>query len=398
MQNRGFSLVEMAIVTMIIGILLVPLLSMYRASVSGGALKATEVNLQKTSEALVEFAGNNGRYPCPASLIIGPGEPNFGMPDCRDGKGYSGFTQPTTPGDCFAGICRSRGRDINGDSVGETILIGAVPYVIMNEGQGANLPDVPLSISNSELLPGNQTLDGWGNRMTYAVSEVLTKSATFNPYSGVISAVDENGLSLLDDPGTAHFVLVSHGDDGAGGYTRGGMDIDSCHIGAKDGDNCNQNSAGRFVSALRSLNPGPDYYDDMIKYVSFSAASIWENINETSIYNAPGGNVAVGKENATAKLDINGNIQAVQVHTPQFCGQASGECYDPALIAGDEAPMQCDPGEVMVSIDHGQSHCVAIPKATVNSSCPSGEVVVGISNLGNLKCCPVSASGVLECP
>lgn len=398
MKNHGFTLLELALATMIIGILTVPLLNMYKAGSSGASIRETEKSLQLTSEALVEFAANNERYPCPASLTLAPGEPNYGMPDCRDGHGYSGYTQPTTIGDCFAGICRVAGRDVNGDGVSDSVLVGAVPYVIMNEGGLGVPPNVPASTANSELLAGRDTFDGWGRRLTYAVTEALTSATTYNPYGGGISVEDENGLSLLELPGTVHFVLISHGDDGAGAYTRNGTLTRSCNNMALDGQNC-QHTQATYVSALRSLASGNDYYDDMVRYISYTASAIWQNVNEEAIFNAPGGNVAIGKEDADFKLDINGNIQAVQVHTQMFCGQggrAAGDCYKPSIIGGNEPTMQCPTGSLMVGIKHGMADCKPVPAANMNSTCAAGQVVVGISNLGNVKCCPLSSAGVLQ--
>lgn len=401
MQNRGFSLVELAIVTMIIGILMVPLLNLYKAGASGSSIRTTEKNLQLTSEALVEFAGYNERYPCPASLTIGVGQPNYGLPDCRDGNGYSGFTQPTTPGDCFAGICRTLGRDVDGDGIQDSVLIGAVPYEILNSGGAGNPPLVPASVANSEFLPASATFDGWGNRLTYAVTESLTSSATYNPYGGGISVVDENNLSLLELPGTVHFALISHGDDGAGAYTRNGNQVKACNSVSKDGPNCSQTSA-TYVSALRSLANSTAYYDDMVRYISYTASTIWQNVDQYAIFNAPGGRVAIGQEDATAKFDVNGNIQSVQLHTQRFCGQggsAANECYTPSVIAGNEPSMQCPTGSLMTAIKFGQAVCTPVPAVNMNSTCASGQVVVGISNLGNVKCCTLSSAGALQnCP
>lgn len=397
MQNRGFSLVELAIVIMIIGILTVPLLNLYQVSLSGANIRDTERNLQLTSEALVEFAGNNERYPCPASLIIAPGDFNYGMPDCRDGHGYSGYTQPTTIGDCFAGICRVAGRDVDEDGNPDSVLVGAVPYNIMNASSVGNPPHIPASSGNTELLAGASTHDAWGNRLTYAVTESMTKSVSFNPYGGAISVVDEDNQSMLEIPGTVHFVLISHGDDGAGAYSRNGSLSTLCNGVATDGQNCQRNTA-TYVSALRSLAPGANYYDDMMRYISYTASTIWENVGQDAIHNAPGGNVAVGLENATSKFHIDGNLQSVQLHTQRFCGQggsAASECYSPALIAGDEPEMQCPTGSLITAIKFGRAVCTPVPAVNMNSSCATGQVVVGISNLGNVKCCPLSSSGVL---
>lgn len=401
----GFTLIEMAMVTLIIGILMGPLLLLYRSSVSNKQLEVTNENLQLASEALTEFAGNNERYPCPARLDLGPGDPFYGVPDCRDGFGYSGFTEPTTPGDCHAGICRATGfRDLDGDGTNDPILIGAVPFQIMNEGDTVGAPpNIPPSIKNSVMLPASEVIDGWGRKLTYAVTESMTDSASFSVYSGVIEAVDENGKSLLDKPGTAHFALISHGDDGSGAYTTQGKLVEDCKIGEIDSKNCQQ--LGTVVSGLRSLASGTNYNDDVVKYISYTASSIWtaSSMVEGAIYNVPGGRVGIGTEDPNDMLEVAGNLQALELHTKEFCGLADDpdECYDPAIIAGDvpaaNGGLRCPSGQVLQAIQNKTPVCITPSVAAGNASCPAGQVVVGVSNFGNVKCCPLNA-GVLNCP
>ncbi|MGZ9097753.1 MAG: type II secretion system protein [Micavibrio sp.] len=402
MQNRGFTLIEMAMVSLIIGILLGPLLMLYRNSLSSHQIEVTEENLRASSEAITEFAGLNLRYPCPASLWLGPEDPNYGVPDCRDGTGYSGFTAPSTPGDCHAGICRAFGRDADGDGSNDTILIGAVPVTVLNEGDPSGTPP---SFRNSIFLPASNALDGWKQKLTYAVSESMTDSTTFSPYRGAIEIVDENGISLLDEPGIAHFVLVSHGDNGVGAYTNNGDLITSCTLGDIESPNCSQ--AGYYVSGLRSLADGFDYNDDIIKYMNYTASAIWtaSSMVDGAIFNAPGGNVAIGVDDpGNQMLAIAGNLQALELHTPALCGQADDpdECYDPELIGGDvpkaAGGLKCDSGQFLTAIEDGEEVCAAPSVAMGTDTCPAGEVVVGISNLGNVRCCPVDAMGVLTCP
>lgn len=64
---RGFSLVELAVVLMIVGLLLGGLLVPLSAQRDTEALKTTEKALLDIREALLGFAAASGRLPCPAS-------------------------------------------------------------------------------------------------------------------------------------------------------------------------------------------------------------------------------------------------------------------------------------------------------------------------------------------
>jgi len=70
---RGFTLVEMAIVLLIMGLLLGGGLTVLSAQIEQQRINDTQRQLEQAREALIGFALANGRLPCPASATIPAG-------------------------------------------------------------------------------------------------------------------------------------------------------------------------------------------------------------------------------------------------------------------------------------------------------------------------------------
>jgi prepilin-type N-terminal cleavage/methylation domain-containing protein len=66
-MQSGFTLVEIAIVLVIFGLLLAALLSPLQAQRAIAAQRETEVALENAKKALIGFAQANGRLPCPST-------------------------------------------------------------------------------------------------------------------------------------------------------------------------------------------------------------------------------------------------------------------------------------------------------------------------------------------
>lgn len=74
--TTGFTLVEMAIVLVIVGLLLGGLLMPIATQVEQKRISETRASLEQIKEALIGFAAANGRLPCPATALTG-GQESF---------------------------------------------------------------------------------------------------------------------------------------------------------------------------------------------------------------------------------------------------------------------------------------------------------------------------------
>lgn len=242
----GFTLIEIAIVIIISGLLL----SFFSAGLNiyfkQRALSTTAENLRNAEQSLKTFLEVNGYYPCPANRASKKGEATFGKaaPLCMiDSK------QVTT----------SSNRADNPSVVGRDgiyVRVGLLPFR-------------SLGLSDSEAV------DGWGHILQYAVTEVLTDREIFNPLSGSIDVVAEDRQSRLTPPGTAQYVIFSTGEDGMGGYSDNGIPTGKCQPDLLQSENCDDDAI--FMDAQRQyettekgkVRTSVISYDDNIVYQQY---------------------------------------------------------------------------------------------------------------------------------
>lgn len=221
----------MAVVLLIIGAVMAIALPMTGAYLDNSYRSKTTTTLQAVQTALVNFATQNGRLPCPADGAI------------PDGAVGAGVEARNAAGDCLVTA---------GGAIGQ--VRGVVPWVTLG-------------------LATADALDGWNNRITYRVTAEqaginlglgLTRAGALNmtgcdaagaaavnatnPISCVAGCAAANlgactsalnfvlsrGLQLSDGAGNclldpfaatptgAAYVLISHGTNRAGAYTSTG--------------------------------------------------------------------------------------------------------------------------------------------------------------------------------
>ncbi|MHB9116934.1 MAG: type II secretion system protein [Burkholderiales bacterium] len=95
-SERGFTLVEMAIVLVIVGLLLGGMLMPLSAQIDQRKIGDTQKTLDGIKEALIGFAVANGRLPCPASPTSNGVESPVGGGACSNP--YDGFLPAATLG------------------------------------------------------------------------------------------------------------------------------------------------------------------------------------------------------------------------------------------------------------------------------------------------------------
>jgi prepilin-type N-terminal cleavage/methylation domain-containing protein len=145
-RNTGFTLVEMAIVLVILGFVLGALLLPLQAQRQQIFQAQTEATLENAKRALLGFAQRNGRLPCPAT--------NNGTAIFPDDTGTA---NPNASGACNQ-------------------LVGFLPATSLG-----------VEPTDSQGF----VLDGWNNRIRYAITTANTNAFTSN------NAMNNLGLSAL---------------------------------------------------------------------------------------------------------------------------------------------------------------------------------------------------------
>lgn len=333
-QNRtaGFTLIEIAIAMMIVGILLVPTLQLYNLYQKDKARIDTENAIKIVQTALEKFVIENERYPAPADPSIAIG---------ALGSGQEVATPIATA--CAADIaaaCVTNAGSVDtaadADVIADNVYIGDVPYAALG-------------------IPFIASLDARGFKLKYAVSAALTDETSFGNTFGAIEMLnDERNTTLpasasnyLAGAPRAHYVIISHGQDSRGAFNQSGTLTQACGTAAngRDFENCDNDAVFKnniyqyqavVTDPLPDLTPqysyavGANYFDDVVYAATSVLSGIWSLIpNQSSITSTQGGNVQVGPVAActnasclpVSKLNVNGDVRADgEIRTGRICG------------------------------------------------------------------------------
>ncbi|MEZ5814713.1 MAG: prepilin-type N-terminal cleavage/methylation domain-containing protein [Alphaproteobacteria bacterium] len=397
--QNGFTLIEMSISLIIIGILIAIFFPIYQQYIEEQRRITTEQNVVKAGAFIEEYRKANGAYPCPAPMKIATNLAQYGRAvDCRNPP-YDPAT--LAPGNCSAdGICYESA--IAGRAIGLTdpnVIVGTIPYRDLQ-------------------LDEDTSLDGYNNRLLYAVTYSMTDRTTFDFSAGAISVVDENAPRVLPD-GSADYVVLSMGKTGTGGFSREGVLKAPCAGGTRDTQNCNPGldtgaapANSIYVAALKNTSNTADFFDDIVVYSSPQTISPWKrtDANQENMEALALNNVGVGTATPSKKLFISSSTGATpppslrvsggagndgRIFTSQVC-DSGGNCFTPENIAGDNAAnpadgtpgngMKCPAGQYMIGIENGAARC----KSSLNIDCPSdtAPVLRRINPDGTLDCAP----------
>jgi prepilin-type N-terminal cleavage/methylation domain-containing protein len=216
-RQRGFSLVELAVVLVIVGLLIGGLLTPLQMQFEQQRVGDTERGLEDAREALLGYALRNGYLPCPAVSASNGLEDRQGN-NCRDGKRQ-----------------------------------GLLPWATLGVGK----------------------LDAWGHIYRYSVTPAFSNSqamfdlrtarditiGTRDPRGNLVTATAVNDIPA---------VVLSHGRNGFGGFSDAGirnLSVSSTNVDERT----NASTRGiAFVARTRSDNsaaPGGEF-DDMVVWIS----------------------------------------------------------------------------------------------------------------------------------
>ncbi|MFN3700994.1 MAG: type II secretion system protein [Alphaproteobacteria bacterium] len=371
--EKGFTLIEIAVVVMIIGLITAPILGVYHLHQVKKQIEKTEKSLSRSVDAIVGFKSLFGRYPCPAPLNAVPGDIEYGYEDCSGGAGVI--------------IAESENTTL----ANRNVQIGSIPFRTINITEGS-------------------TFDGYGSRLTYAVTEILTDDTTYEDALGGVTLIDENDESVITPENSAHFAVITHGEQNAGAISANGVQIGMCsQAPINDQANCDYLVSPNSIFRVSGLSVDSD---DRVSYSSSVGLSPWQyqagnttNIHlrradsviygESNLINTALGTVDTGtldlrnistdgdgtltvQESVDASGVIDPNTGAVV--TGNLCNSA-GNCFNPILIggeAGDPLPGPITPNDPFAGAWYGDT---TIANASVANPggliCPQG-VMIGI--------------------
>ncbi|MEM6811080.1 MAG: prepilin-type N-terminal cleavage/methylation domain-containing protein [Pseudomonadota bacterium] len=235
--ENGFTIVEIAIVIAIIGVLLAGASSLFISQINNQRYNETLIKLDALDEAFDIYVEINGAYPCPAPNNAAPDTANFGLEvNCGAAPGVGETVQ----------VASLRGDPDAPANL--NVRIGSMPTRTLN-------------------LPDDFAYDGWGRRFTYAVSETLADPGTFDRDEGVIDVVDSAFNPVVNPASSAHYVIVSHGESGNGALTRSGNGrlAGDCNALDLDGANCDDADATFIDTTLVSDVRGGPFFDDLVR-------------------------------------------------------------------------------------------------------------------------------------
>lgn len=397
-SEHGFSLLELAIVMVMIGLVIAPAISIYHTQRIKADWEGTENHVDTSVDEIGGFRSVYGHYPCPASLTAVPGDLNYGHEDCT--------VHPF--GTCVGGTCT-----FASNIVGQQVLTGAIPFKTLN-------------------LQESEVYDKYLNRLGYAVTLALTDSTTFDLTGGGISIVDKTPVSIIDPPHRGHFVVLSHGQNQIGGTTKAGVLSAACLSGTPlEQENCD------IDATFRSGEIDNDF-DDRIGFFSGVAFSEWQISQGTpkAIHLKNANSISIGATTATDlgtaekasihgfAVDNGGSILASNIRdaneglffSDQLCIYGADdpgdkeECFRPRRFAGDltwdsaaqryheeigvlqfdRDGMSCfipvgqpdAQDEFLVGIRNGEPIC----EPEIYISCPDGQFITGIDPNGVVQC------------
>lgn len=239
----GFTLLELTIVLLIIGVVLSGSVAVTSAMLTRRQADETEDKLAAIEKALLNYRRAFKRLPCPGDITIAPDAANFGMaaPD--------------------AGTCTGSAPAANFGPASSTVVAGGLPTATLQ-------------------LEDEYAVDGWGRKFLYAVDTQFTEADAFvnipitDATTGAITVNDTTGAART---AVGAYAVVSFGPDKHGSFGRLGgavrFDGDSANAQQLENCDCDDDAAATafdsvFVQRATGGTPGAltDSFDDIVVF------------------------------------------------------------------------------------------------------------------------------------
>jgi prepilin-type N-terminal cleavage/methylation domain-containing protein len=231
---RGFTLIEMAIVLVVIGLVLSGGLVAVAPVLQNSKFADTNAKLDRIEQALVLHTIRYGCLPCPA-------DGNLASANANAGRGNAGAYYVSG---CQAAAC--------------TNAQGVVPWINLG-------------------LSENDAVDGYGGRIDYALTPTLqnisglvrTPPSTYP--AGALRVDNRAGFEQTGGAGNrAAYVLVSHGPNRSTAFLSTGFQIGNSAGSAAELANSTINTTGPNAAVqdqpFTPAGAGTNYYDDIVRF------------------------------------------------------------------------------------------------------------------------------------
>lgn len=332
---NAFTLLEMAIVLAIIGVVAGGALTLLTASTTTRMVNETVARMETIDKALRDYAVSFGRLPCPASLTLTPSDSNFGIEAASN-------TNTCIGGTPAANFAASSGT-----------VEGAVPVRTLK-------------------LPDSYIYDAWERRFRYGVDPSKTATSSFPVSSG--NCTSTKAITVNDSTGAARtsnavYALVSAGPNGHGAYTKNGVMVNAGSTNSSEQTNCHCTSSAvstsytaTYVQKLPTLNASSatDIFDDIVSFKEGWQLQIpTQDLSSTPCAQTKYIYVVDYNNHRVQKFDMSGNyVSAIGAGyngvtgSIGSSGSANGQFNSPRNVALDSAGnvYVTDPGNYRVQV------------------------------------------------
>ncbi len=234
-SSRGFTLIELSIVIVIIGLLTAGVMQMYSNYIEQKGLTVTQDNIDNAQDKIMAFQQKYGFFPCPA--------------------------ERTPPGDIAGNVASNcNAPAANGNVSTGGVRIGLLPMFVPVDVNGNGT----IEAGEGEVIAnGRDAFDGYNTRLTYAVTENMAKdAATYAATATGSVQIEKDGGAAINAP----FIILSHGQSRQGGYTASGARITCDNSKVSKFANCDDNAVFAEVTNKVFDDKSVNYMDETAAY------------------------------------------------------------------------------------------------------------------------------------
>ena len=305
-NQDGFTLVEMAIMITVLGLVLAPFFGFLAVEYREKQAVADEARNERITAAISRYVDENDRYPCPANPSLGYNaaggalDPDFGVER----------RMPAAQAQCL-------------DNVAIIPTIGVHAFY-------GDIPVVTLGLKSEDAFNN----DGW--KYIYIVDSDADSDTDPSGNTPFTIRIDQNGDGDVTDPsdltrqGMA-FIIVNPGRDGLGARNKSGQIVNMCGPAGNRSVNCDFTTGDEnlaFEDHALAHTAAANPFDDILIYsllrkesTHYELLSVDQTGGGGVIRSRQTGNQGIGTRNPEAVLHVEGG---------------DGRIHDGLLLDADE--------------------------------------------------------------